>query len=236
LFLDDEVPSDRFAEIRSRIEQIENVAACEFISKEQAFEDYKATYAEEYDLYEDLEAQGINPLPNSFSVTMKDITIYEETIYQLSRIEGVARIRKQNQDTIDGMLSVAKSIYFICYWIMGLLFVASLFIIMNTIKIARFTNRRQINIMKFVGATDWFIRWPFIFEGAIIGLLAAVISHLFVWYTYTNVMIKLGETIRIFEILPFAEVSSQMLLVASVCGLLIGVLGSSISIRRYFDV
>jgi len=236
LFLDDAVDSDRFADIRSQIERIDNVAACEFISKEQAFEEYKATYAEEYDLYQDLEEQGINPLPNSFSVTMKDITLYEETVYQLSRIEGVARIRKQNQDTIDGMLAVAESVYFICYWIMGLLFVASLFIIMNTIKIARFTNRRQINIMKFVGATDWFIRWPFIFEGAIIGLLAAGISHLFTWYTYTNVMVKLGETIRIFEILPFAGVSMQMLSVEAACGLLIGVLGSAISIRRYFDV
>ncbi len=204
LFLEDAVEEEQFAQIEQRILAINNVAACEFVSKEQAFSDYKAAYAEEYDLYSELDENGINPLRNSYTVTMKDIALYEETVYQLSQIEGVARIRKQNQDTLDGMMTVARSIYFVCYWIMGLLLIASLFIIMNTIKIARFTNRRQINIMKFVGATDWFIRWPFIFEGAIIGILAAIISHLFVWYTYANVMVKLGSTIKVLEILPFA--------------------------------
>ena len=236
LFLDDAVGEDQFAQIEQSILAIGNVSACEFISKEQAFADYKEAYAEEYDLYSELDENGINPLRNSFSVTMENIELYEETVYQLSQIEGVARIRKQNQDTLDGMMTVAKSIYFVCYWIMGLLLIASLFIIMNTIKIARFTNRRQISIMKYVGATDWFIRWPFIFEGAIIGLLAAVISHLFVWYTYSNVMVKLGESIKVLEILPFAQVSGQMLLVTCSCGLVVGVLGSAISIRRYFDV
>lgn len=151
LFLDDSVGEEQFAQIEQSILAIGNVSACEFISKEQAFADYKEAYAEEYDLYSELDENGINPLRNSFSVTMENIELYEETVYQLSQIEGVARIRKQNQDTLDGMMTVAKSIYFVCYWIMGLLLIASLFIIMNTIKIARFTNRRQISIMKYVG-------------------------------------------------------------------------------------
>ncbi len=236
LFLDDSVEEEVFPEIEKQIVAIENVDTCVFVSKEEAFADYREAYAEEYEIYSELTESGINPLRNSFAVTMKDITLYQETVYQLSKIEGVARIRKQNQTTLDGIMTVAKTIYFVCYWIMGLLLVASLYIIMNTIKIARFTNQRQINIMKFVGATDWFIRWPFIVEGCIIGLLAALLAYLFVWYTYVNVMVKLGGTIAVLELQPFEQVSRQMLLMMCSCGLLVGVVGSAFSIRRYFDV
>ncbi|HWP80150.1 MAG TPA: permease-like cell division protein FtsX [Candidatus Acidoferrum sp.] len=235
LFLNENLTDDEITGIGKRITAIVNVDKCEFVTKEQAFEDYKEAYSDERDLYADIEEQGVNPLRDYYVVTMKDLELYDETIYQLQQIDGVYRVRMR-KDIIDGMQQVAKAIYFVCYWIMGLLFAASLFIIVNTIKIARFVNRRQINIMKFVGATDWFVRWPFIFEGAIIGLTAAAIGFAVEWYAYTYVMEKLATAIKAITIITFQQAFLPLLAAFIVCGLVVGVLGSGISIRKYLDI
>ena len=237
MFLDNDLTDEEITQIGLRIIDIENVDAdkCKFVTKEQAFEEYKAAYSDEQDLYSDIEMEGVNPLRNYYTVSMKNLELYDETVYQLEQIEGVYRMRVR-KDIVDGIQQVAKAIYFVCYWIMGLLFVASLFIIVNTIKIARFINRRQINIMKFVGATDWFVRWPFIFEGAIIGILAALIGFSVEWYAYTYVMEQLAAAIKAITIITFAEAFYPLLLAFMGCGLAVGVLGSVISIRKYLDI
>lgn len=237
LFIDEDSTQEQIDELEQMILAIGNVESCAFVSKDEALLDFTEGYSD--GLFEDVLAEGVNPLRDSFEITMKDTALYAETMYQLRRFESegiVARIRDQKQETIDGINSMADTVYMVCYWIMGLLFVAALFIIMNTIKLARFNYRRQINIMKYVGATDWFIRWPFIFEGGIIGLLAAGLGYFFVWYGYTRVFEGLSSTVSFLQILPFQEVAGQMMAVSLAGGLLIGVLGSAISIRRFFDV
>ena len=237
LFIDEDSNQEQIDELEAKILAIGNIESCIFISKEEALADFTKDYTD--GLFDDVLTNNANPLRDSFAVTMKDTALYAETLYQLRRFESegiVARIRDQKQETIDGINSLASTVYMVCYWIMGLLFLAALFIIMNTIKLARFNYRRQINIMKYVGATDWFIRWPFIFEGAIIGLLAAGLGYFFVWYGYTRVFEGLSSTVNFLQILPFQSVAGQMLLVSLVGGLLVGILGSAISIRRFFDV
>jgi cell division transport system permease protein len=235
LFLNDDLTDEQITEIGKRIAAIENVDKCEFVTKEQAFEDYKEAYSDEQDLYADIEEKGINPLRDYYVITMKDLALYDETIYQFQQLDGVYRVRMR-KDIIDGMQQVAKAIYFVCYWIMGLLFAASLFIIVNTIKIARFVNRRQINIMKFVGATDWFVRWPFIFEGALIGFSAAALGFAVEWYAYTYVMEKLAAAIKAITIITFQQAFTPLLFAFIGCGLVVGILGSAISIRKYLDI
>ncbi len=234
LFVDDEMEG-AVDSVKAALEIIANIDTITFKSKEEAFIEYKESYSDEQDLLSELEANNINPLPNSYTVSMKNIELYDETLYQLEQIEGVSSIRARS-DTVEGIMSVANTVYFISYWIMGLLFFASMFIIMNTIKIARFVNRKTINIMKLVGATDWSVRWPFIYEGAIIGLLAAVISFGFEWYAYDYVTENFIETINIVNILPFADVASTLFITFMGAGLSIGVIGSALSIRKYLDI
>ncbi len=234
LFLNEDLTDDEITAIGAHLGSMENVDQYVYVSKDQAFEQYKADYADEADLYSDLEAQGVNPLLAYYTLSMKDISIYEETLYQLEQLDGIFRIRAR-ADIIEGIEQTANAIYFVCYWIMGLMLIASLFIIVNTIKIARFMNRRQINIMKFVGATDWFVRWPFIYEGMFIGILAAALAFGVEWYAYTYVVEELAPVLSSLTILTFESVYMSLAAAFLACGIAVGVIGSGISIRKYLD-
>ncbi|MBC8535593.1 permease-like cell division protein FtsX [Feifania hominis] len=235
LYVDENADVERSVEIGTSLRAIENIATVRYLPKDEAFDDWKSRFPEQADLFSDLEEKGDNPLRNSYIVTMKDLELYDETVYTIENIPDVAKVVTR-KDLIDQLLGVGHVINVIGYTIMGLLFLASLFIIVNTIKLARFVYRKQINIMKCVGATDWFIRWPFIIEGALIGLLAGLIAYGLQYYVYNYLILSTIESLKILSAIPFSAVWSVLFGGFVGGGLLVGVLGSAITIRKYLEV
>ena len=231
-FIDDSVDEEGIARIGASLQEIDNVADAVFISKEEALQDYTEQFESNAELFSILDE---NPLRNSYSVTFHSIELFDETLERISGIEGIAKIRSR-QDVVDGLLSLGSTVSTVSFWIMALLFLSSLFIIVNTIKLARHAYRKQINIMKYIGATDWFIRWPFIIEGGIIGLFAGALAFFMVWYTYLALLEKIAIDSFLFAILPFSSVFYPVLGALLGGGVFIGVLGSAITIRKYLDV
>lgn len=218
--------------VGSQINLVDNVADARFISRAQALADF----VEDYDaiMYE-----GVTPqtMRDQYVVTLEDNSALDETIRALSQIPGVATIYSDPtvanaMATIRNVLSVAS------VGIAAVLLIVSLIIISNTIKLAMFDRREEIAIMKMVGATNSFIRLPFVVEGFILGLLGAAFSFFLEWGLYSAIRTAVFSTGRLsfLSIVPFTEVLVPMLLVCIVTGLFVGVFGSLMSIRRFLKV
>lgn len=190
----------------------------------------KEDYAQYSNLFEIAEGEE-NPLPHMFYITYKDVSKATTLEYQLGEIEGISKIifRLDLAMQIDSFKS-GVSLVFI--WFLALLFIVSLFVIVNTIKIAVHSRRNEINVMRYIGATRTFIITPFILEGMIIGLLSGTIAYFVEWYIYTYIEQIVATKIRMIEAYSFSDVSLWVLLGFLLIGTITGAIGSSISLRR----
>lgn len=176
-----------------------------------------------------------NPLRNSYILTLKDSTQAEETISDIEMIEGVANVRA-DEAVISKLIQIQHVFNIVALAMVVGLAVISIFIISNTVKLAMFARREEISIQKMVGATNWFIRWPFVIEGMIIGLVAGGLAFLAEWGLYTELYSVAGGVIPYFEILPFESLKWLVLAVFAGAGALFGIGGSVTSIRKFMDV
>ena len=181
VYLDMDATPDEVKQVKEDIILLQNVTKCEFVSKEEAFADVleKDEFDAESELFKDIE----NPLPDMYEVSMEDENLFDETITKLEGIDNVDVVRG-NKDIADILIQIRSTISYISMGIIVVLLLISLFIISNTIRITMFNRRLEINIMKSVGATNWFVRWPFIVEGMLLGFISAVISLGAVWGIY----------------------------------------------------
>lgn len=232
-FLQDDISATTVTEIGDQINALPNVAECVFVSKQEALDQQKQSLGKYSGLLEGF--QKDNPFPNAYRVKLKSMSGYAETVRQIGLITGVKDIT-QHVELAYKLISIRKVISMIGIWLFILLVVVSLFIIANTIKIAMYVRKREINIMKFVGATDWFIRWPFIVEGLIIGLISSLIAFLIQWYIYSAMISKIVNVLGIIKPLYFNEISAYIAMGFAVTGILVGVFGSLISVRKYLRV
>lgn len=230
IYLEPTLEDTEVEEIYTTLRNMDNVGDITYISKEQGLEEMKADYADYSDLFVIAEGEE-NPLPDMFYITYKDITKATTLEYQLGEIEGISKIifRLDLAAQIDSFKS-GVSLVFI--WFLVLLFVVSLFVIINTIKIAVHARRNEINVMRYIGATRTFIITPFILEGIIIGLLSGAIAYFAEWYIYTYIEQVVQTKIRMIEVYPFSELSTYVLLGFLLIGTVTGAIGSSISLRR----
>jgi len=152
--------------------------------------------------------------------------------YQLDHIEGIYKVnnRMQVAKTID---SIKNSISLVGLWFLGILLLVSIFVIVNTIKLAVFARRSEIEIMRYIGASGWFITLPFIFEGIIIGLLSSGVAYLIVWLIYRYIETNGMSGIEMITILPFSEINTVVLAGFVIIGVLTGIIGSCASLRKY---
>lgn len=210
---------------------LSNVESVELITKAQALEIMKEQFGEDKILLEGLEKD--NPLVDSFKVKVKDMAQYGSTV---TALKGMNRFEKINdyKDLAEQLTAVKKAIYLVGSFIIVLLLVISLFIISNTIKLAMFVRRREVNIMKYVGATNMFIRLPFIVEGLLLGLLSALLSFGLLYVIYSIAIRSLSSLG--FNFLAFSQAGPVLLLGFCVLGIASGVLASIISIRKYLKV
>jgi len=234
IFLIDDIDTGEIASFKRKIENIDGVKDVVFESKEMAMEKFKERWGDEAHLLEGID----NPLQNSFIIEVVSIDKADAVV---NSIRGDAFIDNISyyKDVIDKMITISRVISTAGLSIILLLSTISLFIIANTIKIALYARKREINIMKYIGATNWFIRWPFVIEGLFLGLIGSLIAAGAVFSLYSFVYSRLAnETYALIGgyLLPIDTIFDSVFIIFIAMGIGIGILGSLVSLRRYLKV
>lgn len=230
----------RVEEIQSIIENNANVRSLKYISKEQGLEDTKELLGEDAYLIDDIKDR--NYIPDTFVITLKDIALTAKTKADIENIDGVDVV-KASVEVSDTLIYVQRAINTLGSGIILALAVISIVIISNTIRATIFARRKEINIMKFVGATNSFIRIPFIVEGFLLGLISAVISYFIIWgcYSYlldafTNMSATAWLSSVFNSVIPFNSLAQSLALFFGATGIVLGTAGSLISIKNHVKV
>lgn len=229
VFLKKDISKTEVSEAGKKIALVPNILKCEYYSSEQAVEKYKDVLGELYEIVQ----EGENPFPEAYHITMEDLSLYQQTVSRIKAISNVESVSDRSETAkklSDFNNLVAKA--GIC--IVLSLGVVSLFIISNTIKITMHSRRFEISIMKSVGATNGFIRAPFIIEGMAIGLISAIISTGILYLIY-NSMFELINGILPFHSIAFVDIFWYVFGSFAASGLLFGIVGGLISIKRYLS-
>ncbi len=230
VFIDETKTPEEVEDIGKQIKRLDNVANVEFISKDDALAEEKQKYSEYSGLYELVE--GDNPLRDSFVIKYEDNSKVSTLDYQIGQIDGIAK-KNNRLDLAMKIENIKNSISLVLIWFMVILFVVSIFVIINTIKLAVHSRRAEITIMRYVGATDWFVILPFIFEGIFIGILASAFAFFIQWYIYGYVVNMMDGTFDFLTILSFGDIGHYVAAVFLGIGIVTGIIGSTISTRKY---
>jgi len=233
VYIDDTYTEAEAKSVGSRINMLQNIHMAEFISRQQALENYIATQ-DDPALFEGLSS---DTLRDRFEVTLADNTLVNDTVKELESITGVSDISVEYEimegfQTLQSVLNVAS------FSIILILFVVSLFIVSNTVKLAMYDRKDEIAIMRMVGATNGFIRFPFVVEGFFLGILGSVIAFFAEWGIYNALQSRIEalDTLHMFTIIPFSEFFAVLLIAYLITGFLVGVFGSMLSIRKFLQV
>lgn len=234
VWIDENLTTREARALGSEFDQIDNIATIEFIDRDEALEDYRQELGDDAYILEDFGSDN-NPLRNSFVFTMKDPSLAEDTIAQIEAVEGADDVRA-DEAVISRLMQIQNVFNIVALAMVVGLAVISIFIISNTVKLAMFARREEISIQKIVGATNWFIRWPFVIEGMVLGLLAGGLAFLAQWGLYTELHGIVSGVIPYFQIVPFESVRWLVLGVYCGAGVLFGIGGSVTSIRKFMNV
>lgn len=233
VFLKSNATQAQIDEVGSAIQAMPNVQSSKFLSKDDIFSQAKQELGKQ-------DASLIAGLSSSdfdcaYQVQIKDLSQYEQTVNALSKLPSVKTVR-QDIDLARVLSNISRAVNIAGFWLFVIMAVVALFLISNTIKLAMFSRKREINIMKFVGATDWFIRWPFIIEGILIGIIAGAVALLVQWYVYTHLVVKLFGVLKVVAPLDYFALSNTIAPAFLLAGALVGALGSVLSVHRYLKV
>ena len=238
IFINPEATTEQEEELKQQISSIQYVNTIEYVSKEDALNDVKSWSADIGNVLGDLTVDGYNPFKASFVITLTDLTQIDEVEAQINGFENVASVQAGNK-TVNTLVNIANGIRTATGIVLVLLILISIFIIVNTIKLTVHARRKEISIMKYVGATNGFIRWPFMVEGIIIGIISALISIIILGFSYDFVAEKIMEGLSstlTLNLLTFSDMLSMLLTIYIIIGIGIGAIGSAISMRKYLDV
>lgn len=234
VFLEDNMTSEQITAFKVELEKIDNIKNIKYESKDQALKNLKVRWGEKAYLLEGIE----NPLQNSYIVDIADTEKADKLVADISKLKNVEDI-SYYKDIVDQLNYISSTVNKFGLALMGILTFVSIFIIATTIKLTLYARKREIFIMKYIGATNWFVRWPFIVEGLILGFLGSIIAIGITYGLYSVVYEFLissslhfinGYLIRIEDIL--GTVSAVFISM----GIGIGTVGSVISVRRYLEV
>ena len=239
VFVKNEANQEQIDELGNKIRAIDGVSTVEFVSKDEALEQMKERFGDRQDLLEGYEGEN-NIFTASYVVTLTDLTKSNDVQAQIETYSDVVKKINSKDEVVTTLINLANGIKIVTGVILVLLIVISIFIIANTIKLTVHARRKEISIMKYVGATNGFIRWPFIVEGMIIGILASIISIIIVGGAYTFIADKLvsSEFMQLINmsLISFSDMFNSIIFVYMLLGIGIGVLGSMISMRKYLKV
>ena len=231
VYVADDASEDETTQIGTSLKGISNVESCEFVPKEVAFQEQIQSMGGDAALFEGFDEI---PLPDAYKVTVKDLSQFETTVSQIKQINKVDSVR-ENSDLASKLLSLRHAVSIVSVGLVIMLFLVALFIISNTIRITMFSRKLEISIMKAVGATNWFIRWPFMIEGMILGTISGIVSLGVLWGLYAVAEKVFAQTLSLigFSLVPFSGYWWQILLVFVAIGLFTGGFGSLVSMAKY---
>ena len=233
VYIDEDYSEAEAKSVGSRINLISNVHEAKFVSREQALDNFVGKQSDTTAF------NGVDAsiLRDRYEVTVEDNSLLEQTVAEIEKIDGVAEV-SAHYEIANGFQSLQKVLNIASMVIIIVLFVVSLFIISNTVKLAMYSRSEEIAIMKMVGATNAFIRLPFIVEGFIIGIIAAAAAFFLEWGLYDFVLSKIQQldTLKLFVLVPFTDVIEIVAIAYALTGFLVGVFGSLLSIRKFLKV
>ena len=229
VYVADEATQEQTAAMGGYIEHIDNVHSVTFVSKEEAFEAQLESMGEDAALLDGLDE---NPLPDAYKVVVTDLTQFDKTVEELKSMDFVDTVR-ENSDIADKLIDIRKAVTIVIAGMVGLLFIVSLFIISNTIRITMFSRKLEISIMKAVGATNWFIRWPFMIEGMLLGIISGLLSFGVLAGLYQGMVYVFKDMLSLFTPVGFGEYAGYILLIFMGIGIFTGSFGSLISMGKY---
>lgn len=235
VYIENAASDEQIKEMGEKIRGLEGVNTAEFVSKEDALNQMKEKFGDKKDLL----AGYDSIFPASYIVKLTDLNLSKQVQEQISQMENVKKITSKDE-TVTALLNLANGIRIFTGAILVLLVIISTFIIANTIKLTVHARRKEISIMKYVGATNGFIRWPFIVEGMLIGIISSIISIVLVGGIYSLVAEKIvnSQFMKVINmsLVTFGEMFSSIIFVYMLLGIGIGVVGSMISMRKYLKV
>lgn len=236
IFLDLGTSQDRVNAIYDEITAIENVKSAELYTKEQILDEVKTTMFEGREEFVESFDNEDNPFSDSYKIVLNDITKAGETAAALEAIENVESVTNK-QDVVNIVVSVSRSVRHFSVVVMLLLLLVAIVIISNTVRLTVFNRRKEIGIMKYIGATDRFIRTPFLFEGVMIGFFGALVSFVLMCGSYAFLLKYLAaNNFELFELIGVKQVAVWLGIVFVLVGGLIGALGSAVSMKKYLKV
>ncbi len=236
-FVDESLSEEESRSLEGTIRGINNVRDVKFVSRDQAFESYKAGF-DDTSIFENLDSSVFR---HRYVVYLNDVTTMSATRDALRSINGIGDVSAETR-IAQGFITLRNVVSVITAVLVAILLVVSLFMMSNTIKLATFTRREEIAVMKMVGAGNSFIRFPFVVEGLILGLLGAGIGFLLEWGVYNLVSNRVAQAAtgglagRIFSAVPFSTVMTPMLIIYLAVGVVIGAFGGAMAIRNYLKV
>lgn len=232
VFCDPELDDQQIKVIEQTIKNDSRVKKYTYVSKKEALEKAKEMLGDDQNVIEGL---GDDFMPVSFIVELNNLKEAPDVVSAFKSIQGVSNVR-YSQERVDIILKIATWVQIGNIVLIIILLAVAMFIISNTIKLTVFARRKEINIMKYIGATDWFIRWPFIVEGVVIGLIGAVIGFVAISIIYALLSNKVSEGINIISLVSLRELQFVVTYTFALVGTVIGALGSAVSIRKYLHV
>ena len=231
VYIEDKADETAIDTMKVQLLAMDNIDKVEFVSREEAFERQKASYGDKASLLDGLTA---NILPNAYKVTVKDIEKFDSTVGLIKNLDNVLQIH-ENSELAGKLASIRDAVSYISLGVIAILFFVSMFIVANTIRITIFNRRLEISIMKAVGATNSFVRWPFMVEGILLGLFSAVIGLGIEYGVYSVASIWLTDVMAMLggDVVPFNEYIWLIFGIFAFIGVFIGAFGSILSLNKY---
>lgn len=232
-YVDENLSDEDARLIGGRIEKYDNVATVEFVSREQAMNKFLQKY-DDNTLFEEIDATVFR---HRYVITMTDIGGMEKLQHDLSYEPGIAAVNA-HLEISRGFVTVRNVVALVSLIVTAVLLVVSVFIMANTIKLTSFSRREEIGVMKMVGATNAFIRWPFVVEGLFLGIVGSALAYLVTWGVYTILYTRAKEsiTLAIVNLVRFSTVAIPLLIAYAAVGILVGVIASSTAIKNYLKI
>ena len=232
-YVEESLDSGQAMSLQAKLSEIPNVASATYISKEEALEEFKAEqgYSE---IFSDIPAETLR---DRYSIHVEDIQLMSDTVEEVRGVEGIAEVRAA-MEIAEGFVMLRNVASAIAVILVAMLVLISVFIIANTIKLATFTRREEIAIMKMCGATNWFIRWPFLVEGILLGICGGLVAYVAQWGVYGLIGKAMAESgiLDIITMIPFQDLNAMLLTVFLLVGFVIGGGGSALAIRKFLKV
>ena len=232
-YIDSELSEAEAKSVGTKINMIDNVLQADFVSREEALQNFISEH-QENEAFSGIDATDLR---HRFVVVLEDNILIEQTVAQIANIPGVAKIHAE-YELAEGFATLEQVLRIMSMGIIAVLLVVSLLIISNTVKLAMYDRKDEIAIMKMVGATNGFIRLPFVVEGFTLGMIGASLAFGMEWVMYDALISRVAQvdSLQLFKFVPFQQLLIPMIATFGAAGLFVGIVGSWTSIRKFMDV